>query len=450
MRVATLLLSLGGLGCGGAPPPCEADLQFEASGAAGNVVVVLLDDIGVEKLSSWGQGDNFAHTPVLDALDSQSVRFERAYATPSCSPSRATLLTGRRSRRTGIGKWIDPEVDDVDLADDEITIPEMLRDAPDPWTSAIIGKWHLSVFDKNAPEDPFSQGFDVFEGLLGNPLMTWETTEEKRSYDYWEYFADGERSVNENYLTTVTTDDAIDQLETLPEPFFLYTAYSAAHSPMHWPPAELVPDRPDDLTRFDAMIQSLDTELGRLFAAIDPTDTTVIVMGDNGTSDKSLVRPLDKHHAKNSIHEGGTHVPLWVWGAAVERPGETSKALVHISDIFSSVADIAGVSLESRGDEIDGRSFLPHLRRANADQRACLVSEIFRQNGRPHYKLERSIRDDRYVLIRHHKEPDELYNLNTPLGDLGDDLLADKPSSEVKKAHRQLSRWLKQDLRAVR
>ena len=439
-------------------PPCEADLARPPGGFGGNVVVILLDDVGTDKLSGWGHPDPVP-TPTLDGLSDRSIRFTAAYSDPSCSPTRASLLTGRRPRRHGVGRWISPSHTGFEISDDEEFIPEMLSRSPQgPWSSAVVGKWHLSLQDPLAPSDPLRQGFDHHLGTIGNPReATLEAHRDApRSYFHWERNVDGQLEMDDRYLTSATTDDAIDQLGSLPEPFFLYVPYNAAHEPWHAPPPELYtrplppdPERPDLM---DAMVEALDTELGRLIEAIDETDTTVILLSDNG-SDASTVRPpyLEDAGYKQTVYEGGVNVPMWAFGAAVTAPGTTSPALVYVADLFATVADLAGVDVAELDRPIDGVSLVPLLSDPHQPWRPCLVTEVFPVNGQPDDKLDRSIRDGAFALVHLWDGPTQLYDLTSGQVGPDDDLLptpADLDDAAAS-ALADLWGWLVRDDRAV-
>lgn len=106
----------------------------------GNVLILLSDDIGIDKTAVYREHPTPAPTPNIDALASKSVLFRNAYAQPTCSPNRASLLTGRHPTRHGSGRWINPSAQSFALPEQELTIPELLRRAPEAWTTALYGK----------------------------------------------------------------------------------------------------------------------------------------------------------------------------------------------------------------------------------------------------------------------------------------------------------------------
>jgi arylsulfatase A-like enzyme len=169
------------------------------------------------------------------------------------------------------------------------------------------------------------------------------------------------------------------------------------------------------------MVEALDTEIGRLVAAIDLSDTTVIFVCDNGSQWSTMEPPFSASPGKGTVYEGGVNVPLIVAGQAVapSRQGEESEALVQAPDLFAAVLEIAGVA----GEAQDSRSLVPHLQQPGAPPRAWVYTEMFVPHPGPpdpeHH--HRAVRNARYKLVRKGLEPDELYDLevdpfeNSPL-----------------------------------
>jgi arylsulfatase A-like enzyme len=379
------------------------------------IVVVVMDDVGVDKVAAYGVHPRPAPTPRLDDLATRAALFRSAYAEPSCSPSRAALLTGRRPSRTGIGRTVAQD-DPFDLRDVETTLPEALRAADERWSTMAIGKWHLSAFDALAP---VRHGFDRFDGILANPREPFDGDEVPNGYSHWQHDVDGVLSWSNDYLTTQQADAAIAAVRSLPEPFLLYVAFSAAHEPLHVPPEALwsASDPTDPIGQGDAMIEALDHEIGRFLDAVDP-DATVIVVGDNGTQDDLVRPPADRRHAKLTVYTGGTHVPLLVsapWVAPGPRDG-----LAHVTDLFATVLDLAGVDPPA---PIDGVSLVPALSGGDGARR-CVVVEQFAPNGQPDSERDVAVIEDRFTLVRHEDRPDELYARDAMAPVEGDDLLS--------------------------
>lgn len=439
MRRIVSVMVLGAAGCE-ADLPCDPPGPAPVSGLGGNVVVIVMDDVGVDKVGAYGVHPQPAATPTLDALSQRGVRFSQAYSQPVCSPGRAALLTGRGPRRNGVGNNVYTHRGGLSHA--EVLIPEMLQDSPQgPWSSAAVGKWHLAAIDQGLT-DPLAQGFDRFDGLLGNVEQVSVEDEGELDYEHWEHVVDGTPSRSNEYVVRAQTDAAITFVQTLPEPYLLYVAYSAAHGPYHVPPADLwsVADPVDTPGLGDAMIEAMDREIGRLLAAVDENTTTVFVTSDNGTS-RHLVRPPSPAaRAKATLYSGGTHVPMFVAGLAVSTPGVTRDALVSITDVFATVADLAGVDPADLGLTLDGRSLLPLLASDGPGHR-CLVADGF-PDGHPDDDPSRAIRDDRWLLVQRWDEPEELYATDRGVDD-GPDLLQEHLEPEAREARKRLRGWLR-------
>ncbi|MCB9697193.1 MAG: sulfatase-like hydrolase/transferase [Alphaproteobacteria bacterium] len=365
--------------------------------------MIVADDLGTDKLASYGEHPKAPRTPRLDALAARSVLFRNAYANPVCSPTRAALLTGRYGRRTGFGAIVEIANDADELPLAEELVPEMLERSNPAWTSVAYGKWHLSGYKSpTGLKHPNAQGFDHYAGALGNLFYT--STDRRATWRSFEKVVDGEVRWVEEYATTDTTDDAVAFLQHHRSgPFFLYVAYNAPHTPFHLPPVKLYPGHLEkdatDIEKFDAVVTAMDTEIGRLLDTMTPEQratTYVVFVGDNGTDRDAILPPLDPSHGKLSVFEGGVNVPLLVSGPGV-RPGET-QALVHVVDLLPTIAEAAGATPRA---EIDGVSFLSVLGDpSRAGKREFVYLERFHPLGGGPFDLElRAVRDARYKLI---------------------------------------------------
>jgi len=365
-----------------------------------NFIIVLADDLGVDKIGVYSRDDLYGHpgegaspgpTPNIDQLAREGVLFRNAYANPMCSPTRAATLTGRHGFRTGIGT-----PGNAELPLDEVILPELLGATHH---IAAIGKWHLGGQLADHPND---SGFGRFIGTLANI----------DDYYSWPKTTDGVtvqgRSV---YATTDNVDDAIAVINEFgSEPWFVWLAFNAPHTPFHAPPQELhsfeLSGAPTNtpVDHFEAAVEALDSELGRLLDSIPEAvlaDTTIIFVGDNGSPRRAVELPFDGRRAKGTVFEGGINVPFIVKSPHVpaEHRGEESLALVHVVDLYDTVAEIAGVV--SRAE--DSVSLLPYLAdpaRSTLPARPYVYAEQFSPNGEgPYTSEERGIRDERYKLI---------------------------------------------------
>lgn len=401
---------------------------------------MLFDDIGVDKIGVYGvspPGAALPCTPNLDALAAEGLLFERAWASPVCSPTRALILTGRHAFRTGIGTILDHDGDQSGLsAALEVTLPEILPG----YDNAYVGKWHLAHATRDGLRHPVECGFRSFEGSLFNiaapPLpcgpdckppdcaasgmlgyFNWVKTVASAAEPR------ATQTCVTTYATTVTADDAIARASKLRAPWFMQVSFNAAHLPIEKPPAALAPAGESCARRyreattreelFDATVTALDTELGRMLAAIrriDP-ELIVLVMGDNGTSIAAAQGQAESCFArlrsKGSLYEGGVRVPLIAAGPRVPR-GRCSE-LVSAVDLFATVAELAGSPHETP----DSVSFAPYLAGDFTPRRTSIYTETFKPNqispgvaGQPAFAPEahsRALRNARFKLIRETK-----------------------------------------------
>ncbi|MBL8897343.1 MAG: sulfatase-like hydrolase/transferase [Planctomycetes bacterium] len=340
-----------------------------------NTLLVIADDVGIDLIGSYGVGSDPAPTPTLDALAARGVRFERAYACPTCSPTRAAILTGRYGLRTGVGAAL--AANEGGLARSEVLLPELLGTRG--VASALIGKWHLG--DEDGALTPTLDGFGTFVGSLQGAVQ---------DYQRWAKVENGRSRLETSYATTVLVDALLQATAGASQPWFAVLAFQAAHSPWHEPPAHL---HTQDLTGLDpqrdpraftkAMLQALDTELGRLFAQMDPLElarTNVIVIGDNGSAPTVASAPFDTAHAKGTLYEGGVRVPLLAAGPSVARRGAVERAPVHAVDLFATIAALHGVDARASvpaAVELDSLSFAPLLSTAGSAARAQVYTEQF-------------------------------------------------------------------------
>ena len=315
-----------------------------------NVILILTDDQGWYEIGV--NGNTQIHTPVMDRLASEGVRFTHFYASPVCSPTRAALLTGRHYQRTGA---VDTYLGHDTLDADEVTMAQVLKTRG--YRTACIGKWHLGRYMKYHPEN---RGFDRFFGF-------WQYGFINRYDDSDDLWSGKERVQTRGYVTDVLTDQAISFMEqSAPDPFFLYLAYNAPHVPHLVPDALIEPYLKQGIplaeARIYAMISSLDRNIGRLLDTVDRRglrdDTIVIFMSDNGGV--GHYNKVGLRGFKGSCYEGGVRVPFFARWPGKFPAGAVTDAMAQHIDILPTLCDLTGAARPQRA--LDGKSLAPLLK----------------------------------------------------------------------------------------
>jgi arylsulfatase A-like enzyme len=412
-----------------------------------NIVFILVDDLGWADLGCCGS--RYYETPRIDQLAREGMRFTDAYAAcPACSPTRASILTGKYPARLHLTDWIPgqtPPNSKLAIPDwrkylgrEEVTMAEMLKSAG--YATAAVGKWHLGP----EPNFPEKQGFDlnVAGSNIGAPGSYFDP------YGQRPRLPGGRPG---EYLTDRLTDEALEFIAAhRQEPFFLYLAHYAVHTPIQAKP-ELIAkyrDKPGSNGQtsavYAAMVESVDQSVGRILDALERYQlterTVVIVFSDNG----GLARPTATSNAplrsgKGFPFEGGVRVPLIVRWPGVVPAGSTCEDVVTSVDFFPTVLEILGADNgQAKIAETDGVSLLPLLTRAGRLSRDAVYWHY------PHYNPiggfpYGAVRQGDWKLIEFYEDGHtELYNLRDDIGETTD-LATAKPeiaSTLTEKLHR--------------
>ncbi|MFH1762978.1 MAG: sulfatase [Gemmatimonadota bacterium] len=438
------LPSLTALACGGG----------EASKPP-NFVFFLIDDLGWKDLGAFGS--TFHLTPNIDHLAASGMRFTEAYAaSPVCSPTRASILTGRHPARLDITDWIGGSqrgdllpAEYVDhLPPEEVTLAEVLR--AEGYSTGYFGKWHLG----NAPHLPEGQGFDLNVGGTGagQPASYFFPYNAPEGRDpFWDVpgLEDGGEG---EYLTDRLTDEALAFLDQhRDQPFLLYLSHFAVHTPIQSKEAlvERYAARRDSLARpagplseyeheramtrlvqddpaYAGMVQSVDESVGRVLNRLDDLglteDTVVLFMSDNGglstlageRTGPTANAPL--RAGKGWLYEGGIRVPMIIrWPGRVEA-GVECPVPVQSTDFFPTMLEMAGAAAVAAGP-LDGSSLVPLLT-GSGDLRRDAIFWHF-----PHYhgsgnRPSGAIRMGRWKLLEWFEDGAvELYDLEADPGE---------------------------------
>jgi len=434
-----------------------------------NIIFILVDDLGWSDLGCYGS--SFHETPHIDRLAGASTRFTQAYAAcPVCSPTRASIMTGKYPARTGITDWIPgrqahagPQPCDrllsrdfkleMDLA--EVTVAEALRKAG--YRTFFAGKWHLGADSVYWPEN---QGFEINKGGWGTG---WPQGGYFSPYEN-PRLVDGPAG---EHLTDRLTDEAIRFLEehvkTYGEcPFFLFLSYYEVHTPLQAKP-ELsrkyvqklknmgadsmqmettdrdwirhAPNRGRYVERirqghpvYAGMIETLDVNVGKLMAALEGAGleekTVVIFMSDNGglsTAEGSPTSNLPLRAGKGWLYEGGIREPMLIRWPGSGSAGTTCDVPVTSTDFYPTILEIAGLELLP-GQHMDGISMVPLLTgQAEAGLRPLFwhYPHYSNQGGKPgaavrlgDYKLIEFFEDSTVELYDLSKDPGEENNIS--------------------------------------
>jgi arylsulfatase A-like enzyme len=364
-------------------------LGSPASDPRGNVLILLADDLGLDYLRAYGWRDA-PPTPNIDGLVAEGVRFVNAWAQPTCSPSRAAIQTGRCGFRTGIGTVVNVYGGGPALPLAEVTLPEMLDlGTGGAYAHALIGKWHLGSSQVGGDLAPNFAGYEHFAGSVEGEI---------ERYDHWRRVVDGVAGYTSKYATTACVDDALPWIHAQTRPWLCFVSFQAPHTPFHRPPNGLYTESlpataprlncnaagGDPLPFYRATIEALDKEIGRLLAGLPPGQrerTTIFFLGDNGT-ESCVARAPTTNRAKGTLYESGVRVPLVVSGYRVTARGPC-LALASATDVFASVAELAGVDLAATlpGVVLDSKSLVPCFSDKKQRVREWLYAETFTPNG---------------------------------------------------------------------
>ncbi|MEZ6016454.1 MAG: arylsulfatase [Planctomycetota bacterium] len=380
---------LGAWACVACVAPRRMPEAPQRAGAP-NVIVVVTDDQGYGDFGC--HGNTLIDTPRLDAFAAECPKIARFYVSPVCSPTRASLMTGRWNYRTRV---VDTYVGRSQMEPDEVTLAEALHAGG--YRTGIFGKWHLG---DAYPMRPMDQGFDTSLVLRGGGLaQPADPIENGRRYTDPVLIEDGVPVATTGYCTDVYFERAhrfIESSLAAGQPFFAYIATNAPHGPLHDVPADLyakysardlraaartdgrapTAKELDDIARIYAMNEGIDRAFGALLDHLDARratrDTIVVFMSDNGPEPGRQVAGL--RGAKTSVYEGGIRSPLWVrWPGHLD-PGTTvTHPAAHV-DLFPTLLELCAVAAP-RGVALDGRSLAPLLRGADVawEERALVL-----------------------------------------------------------------------------
>ncbi len=348
------------LATGGAAAAVPASLFFSSCrnrGRRPNVILILTDDQGHGDLGC--HGNDRLRTPSLDRLYRESVRFTNFYTCALCSPTRASLLTGRYNYRTGV---VDTWVGQALMRTGEVTIAELLKAAG--YRTGIFGKWHLG---DNFPLRSMDQGFD--ESLVHNDGLIGSISDPADNhYDDPVLQHNGRPKKYTGYCTDIFFNAAWDFISAdRSRPFFVYLATNVPHYPLEVADSYARPYREmgfdEKTSRTYGMIANLDENVGHLLERLEEReideDTVIIFMSDNGPQHGDRYN-TGLRDIKGSMYDGGIKVPFFVrWPGRLAAGRDVDRIAAHI-DVLPTLLEIGGVSLPAHV-KLDGRSLAPLL-----------------------------------------------------------------------------------------
>jgi arylsulfatase A-like enzyme len=396
-----------------------------------NVVFILADDLGVNDLHCYGRTEH--HTPNLDKLAADGVRFTAAYAAcPVCSPTRAAILTGKHPARLHLTTFLPGRGDAASqkllhpkirqqLPLEEKTLAEYLKAAG--YATAAIGKWHLG----NVGFTPRDQGFDAAHAGKGNTPPT-ATEGGKGEYDL-----------------TAKAEEFIAANKD--RPFFLYLCHHTPHIPLGAKKELVEKYKAAFNPTYAAMIHEMDAAVGRVLAKLDElklTEKTIVVFtSDNGGLHVPELKDDPPTHnspyraGKGFLYDGGIRVPLIVRWPGVVKPGGVSAAPAISTDWTSTLLEACGVSPDG---QLDGVSLVPRLKGGKAESRPLFwhVPHYTNQGSRPGGAI---LRGSSKLIVNYEDGSHELYNLGADVGETRD--IANVRPGVAMSLRGEFDRWLK-------
>jgi len=362
-----------------------------------NILLIIADDMGLDATPNYPIGTVKPNMPVLQNLMNTGIRFTNFWANPTCTPTRGSIITGKYGFRTGV-----TQVGDV-MPLSEISLQKHLDNTNSGYSHAVIGKWHLTNNDLNHPTN-FGVGY--YAGLLSGAVT---------SYTNWNLVENNQSDLSTEYTTSKFTDLAVDWVAEQDQPWFLWLAYNAPHTPFHLPPNELhyQGSLPTDQASIDAnplpyymaMLEAMDTEIGNLLnsmTAEERDNTVIIFIGDNG-SPIQVAQQYQSNRVKGTVYNGGINVPMIISGKNVTRINTVEDALINSTDLFATISELAGNNTPQINDSI---SFAELLTTSNFTSRAYVYAESGAVGSQDY-----TIRNETHKYIRFDNGNERFYNL---------------------------------------
>lgn len=429
------------------------DHQTQEDSSQPNIVLFFVDDLG---WSDLGFRNPTFETPNIDQLAKSGVSFEQAYiASPTCSPSRATLITGQHPARLKLVRHIpagkkfnfDPfhrteeafhllPKDPAQFPSrnwlplENVSYAEALSELG--YYNLFVGKWHLGHEDFH----PIHQGFDKQIGTsnYGHP----------KSY-YPPYFKLDTiyPDNNETYLTDKLTNDAIDFINgyNKENPFMLTFSFYSVHTPHEgrkdWVKHYKEKGLEDRYANYAAMVSTTDESVGKVLKAIKDKgiekETIILFLSDQGGFFENT--PFRGGKMSEALFEGGARVPLFVHWPGVTKPNTTNNSIVQSTDLFPTLVEIAGGDV-SQFENLDGVSLFSTIKGNNTLKRNEAI-----YGYRAYEDLYASVRKEDWKLMAYRSGKTELFNIAKDKEEQND--LAKENPEQVKKLVEQLIQWEK-------
>ena len=375
----------------------EKETSIEITNAESpNILFIIADDLGKDAINGFSEGIIKPNTTNIDVIRNNGISFSNFWSNPTCTPTRASIITGKYGYRTGLKSVGD------ELSISETTLQEYINtQTNNKYASAIVGKWHLS--GNNTTINPEKFGIDYYAGLIRGAVD---------DYYQWQLSEDGSISQNTEYITEVFTNLSIDWINQQSKPWFMWLAYNAPHTPFHVPPSNMhsqgnlppYTNRLDPVPYYIAAIEAMDFQIGRLLENIsedERNNTIMIFIGDNGTPNQVAQSPYSSSTVKNTLYQGGINVPMFISGNSISRSG-TDNNLITSTDLFATIAEITGISTNEIHDSKSFKSLFTESKNIREYQYSELV------NGADD---EWTISNGTYKLIANSVGKEEMYNL---------------------------------------
>ena len=383
--------------------------SLTVNAAQPNILYILADDMGYEDAGFMGSKE--IRTPELDKLAHAGTILSSYYVQPLCSPTRATLMTGRYPTRTGVYTIVRPHAP-WGLKLEERTLPQALREAG--YETAIVGKWHLGEFQE--AYRPTKRGFDHQYGLWFGAI---DYFTHKRD-DTLDWHRDDQPCKDEGYSTHLIAKEACRLIreKTSEKPLFLYLPFNAVHAPHQVPDSYLKPYGQINGVRktYAGMVSAMDEAVGQVIAALKEKglldNTLIIFSSDNGGPSPGKVTSNGPLRAgKGTIYEGGIRVCAFAnWPGHIPAGKTISEPLQGV-DWYPTLLKLAGGSLEQKS-ALDGRDIWSVLTEGAKSPHDALLMCATKPGSA-------ALRMGDWKLV-HTEKHDELYNLSADLGEAKD------------------------------